>query len=53
MTRAAIAAGREWGCVAATLQASEMGEPIYRAMGFVDATRYVLYLPARTPRPEA
>jgi GNAT superfamily N-acetyltransferase len=50
MTWAAVAAGQAWGCVAATLQASEMGEPVYRAMGFETAARYVTY---EEPRPAA
>jgi GNAT superfamily N-acetyltransferase len=48
MTWAAIAAGREWGSEAAVLQASEMGEPVYRAMGFRTVARYVSY---DEPRP--
>lgn len=41
MTWRAVEAGREWGCEAATLQASHMGEPIYRSMGFETVTSYV------------
>jgi GNAT superfamily N-acetyltransferase len=50
MTWAAVEAGRQWGCAAATLQASKMGEPVYRAMGFDTVARYVTY---EQPRPEA
>jgi predicted acetyltransferase len=56
MTWAAVQAGREWGCAAATLQASEMGEPVYRAMGFETVARYVTFeepRPARTAASEA
>jgi hypothetical protein len=52
MTWAAIAAGIEWGCPAATLQSSRMGEPVYRAMGFADAGAYVIYAPRRAPAAE-
>lgn len=50
---AAVNAGRAWGCRAAILQASEMGEPVYRAMGFRTVTRYVTYEapPGRQRRP--
>jgi len=54
MTWVAIDAGRTWGCRAATLQASAMGEPIYRAMGFETVTRYVTWSqPPSTPTGEA
>jgi len=43
MTWAAVDAGREWGSRAAVLQASEMGEPVYRAMGFRTVAAYVAY----------
>jgi GNAT superfamily N-acetyltransferase len=43
MTWAAIEAGRAWGAKAAVLQASEMGEPVYRAMGFRTVAGYVSY----------
>ena len=43
MTWAAIDAGREWGCKAAALQASPMGEPVYRRMGFQAVTRYATW----------
>jgi hypothetical protein len=45
MTWAAIEAGRPWGCRGATLLASPMGEPVYRAMGFVEVDRYVTFVP--------
>jgi len=51
MTWRAVEAGREWGCVAATLQASPMGEPVYRAMGFVEVARYVAYVEPRDANP--
>lgn len=51
MTWQAISAGREWGCEAATLQASPMGEPVYRAMGFVEVARYVAYVEPRDANP--
>lgn len=34
ITRAAVDAGARWGCIAAILQSSEMGVPVYEAMGF-------------------
>lgn len=40
-TWAAIGVGARLGCEHAVLQASDMGAPIYRAMGFVDVGRYV------------
>jgi GNAT superfamily N-acetyltransferase len=49
MAWAAVTAGREWGSEAAILQASEMGEPVYRAMGFQTVTGYVTYA---APRPD-
>ena len=39
-TRAAVDAGFARGARIANLQASVMGEPIYRRMGFVEVTRY-------------
>ena len=40
-TWAAIEVGAQRGCDHAVLQASEMGAPVYRRMGFVDVGRYV------------
>ena len=50
MTWRAVEAGLAWGCEVATLQASAMGEPIYRAMGFETVTHYVHWAdrPAQT-----
>jgi predicted acetyltransferase len=39
-TRAAVAEGQRRGCVMSTLQASEMGYPIYERMGFRTATTW-------------
>lgn len=41
VTWAAISEGARRGCDHAILQASELGAPVYRAMGFVDIGRYV------------
>jgi predicted acetyltransferase len=41
VTWAAIEEGRRSGCDHAALQASELGAPVYRSMGFVDVGRYV------------
>lgn len=43
VTWAAAGAGREWGARAAILQSTEMGFPVYRAMGFETVVRYVEY----------
>jgi GNAT superfamily N-acetyltransferase len=51
MTWAAVEAGREWGSSAVVLQASEMGEPIYRAMGFRTVAGYVSYDEPRPAQP--
>jgi GNAT superfamily N-acetyltransferase len=48
MTWAAIEVGRQWGCEVGVLQASEMGQPVYRAMGFRVVTSYVNFSPAPT-----
>lgn len=40
---AAVAAGREWRCETTVLQASEMGYPIYAAMGFRTVVRYAQF----------
>jgi GNAT superfamily N-acetyltransferase len=46
ITWAAIEAGRDtWGGKPVILQSSEMGERVYRAMGFVEICRYVIYAP--------
>ena len=50
MTWQAVEAGREWGCQAATLQASRMGEPVYEAMGFRTVAGYVTWS-ERAPAP--
>ena len=44
-TWAAVAGGRAWGCDTIVLQASEMGFPIYEAMGFDTVVRYALFRP--------
>jgi GNAT superfamily N-acetyltransferase len=41
LTWAAIEEGARRGCDHSILQASDMGAPVYRAMGFVDVGRYV------------
>ncbi len=46
LTWAALAAGRERGCVAATLTATAMGYPLYQRLGFCPAGAYRTYLPA-------
>jgi GNAT superfamily N-acetyltransferase len=43
LTWAGVDAGREWGCRAATLQASAMGLPIYERMGFGMVVPYAQY----------
>lgn len=40
LTWAAVDAGRAWGCDVVVLQASEMGLPIYAAMGFRTVVEY-------------
>jgi GNAT superfamily N-acetyltransferase len=45
-TWAAVAAGRTWGCDTVVLQASDMGFPIYRAMGFRTVVRYAIFRPS-------
>lgn len=46
LTWAAVAAGRAWGCDTIVLQASEMGFPMYAAMGFRTVVRYTQFTPA-------
>jgi GNAT superfamily N-acetyltransferase len=48
VTWAAIDAIRGWGCTSAVLQSSEMGYPVYRAMGFEEVTRYVRFAPPQS-----
>lgn len=43
LTWAAIEAGHAWGCDTIVLQASEMGYPIYTAMGFRTVVEYAVY----------
>jgi GNAT superfamily N-acetyltransferase len=43
LTWAAVAAGRGWGCDTIVLQASEMGYPIYEAMGFRTVVSYSIF----------
>lgn len=43
----AVLSGREYGCQAGFLRATEMGEPIYRKMGFVEVQRYRTYAPPK------
>jgi GNAT superfamily N-acetyltransferase len=45
-TWAAVAAGRAWGCDTFVLQASDMGFPVYRAMGFRTVVRYAIFRPS-------
>jgi len=48
VTWAAVEAGRAWGCDTIVLQSSEMGLPMYRAMGFRTITRYDEFRAVRT-----
>lgn len=41
-----LAAGRDAGCSVGVLQASPMGEPVYRRMGFETVTPYHLLVPS-------
>lgn len=43
-TRAAVKLGFDRGALVATLQASPMGDPVYRRMGFTEFMRYPLYV---------
>lgn len=45
-TWAAVAAGRAWGCDTIVLQASDMGFPMYREMGFRTVVRYGVFRPS-------
>ncbi|MFB9469666.1 GNAT family N-acetyltransferase [Nonomuraea salmonea] len=45
LTAAALQAGRERGLAIGTLQASGMGAPVYRRMGFVEVGEYRLFSP--------
>jgi len=40
----AVERGRELGCTMASLQASEMGQPVYERMGFRTVSRYRTYV---------
>jgi hypothetical protein len=46
-TWGAVASGRAWGCDMIVLQSSEMGFPVYHAMGFRTVVRYRLFRPSR------
>lgn len=48
VTWAAVGAARDWGCAAVVLQASEMGYPVYRTMGFESVVDYARFMPAET-----
>jgi N-acetylglutamate synthase len=43
LTWSAVEAGRAWGCDTIVLQASEMGLPIYAAMGFRTVVEYTVF----------
>jgi hypothetical protein len=45
ITWAAVAGGRERGCKVASLQASQLGRPVYARMGFEHVLDYAYYLP--------
>lgn len=45
VTWAVVAEGRRRGLAVASLQASPMGEPVYRRMGFETPTQYRVWLP--------
>jgi GNAT superfamily N-acetyltransferase len=40
MTAHVLKRGREFGCIMASLQASEMGKPVYERMGFRAVCKY-------------
>ena len=46
VTWAAVSAIRDWDCVAAVLQSSAVGYPMYRSMGFEEVVRYARFKPA-------
>ena len=48
VTGAAIADGRAAGCESAVLQSSEMGQPMYEAMGFRTVVRYLEFVRPRS-----
>lgn len=50
-TWAAVEQIRDWGCTAAILQASAMGHPVYRSMGFADVVQYARFKPVTSTDP--
>ena len=51
VTWAAVEAGRGWGCDTIVLQATEMGLPVYRAMGFRTVVSYATFGRRHPPAP--
>ncbi|GAA4988748.1 GNAT family N-acetyltransferase [Kitasatospora paranensis] len=49
LTAAAMAIGRQHGALVCTLQASDMGAPVYRRLGFTPVSEVVLYSPPLRP----
>jgi GNAT superfamily N-acetyltransferase len=49
VTVAAVEAGRTWGCDPIVLQSTEMGEPLYRELGFRIVVRYTTFSRAGAP----